>query len=143
MRAQAHTIMMHGVIQSKGGVAILRGSSDDDGRSRLIILTIKETRRFHLGIRVGVSGRGIPPLTIRGRAVLKNVISRSREYEDAKGPPPVRLPHLPIKEDVWYAGGGTAPCDWRARGILIWCCNTLRIERRVECAGGVGEHGYS
>ena len=66
MRAQAHTIMMHGVIQSKGGVAILRGSSDDDGRSRLINLTIKETRRFHKwgyhtlrsGIRVGVTRRG-------------------------------------------------------------------------------------
>ena len=63
-RAQAHTIMMHGVVQSKGGVAILRGSSDDDGRSRLINLTIKETRRFHkwgchnlrLEIRVGVTG---------------------------------------------------------------------------------------
>ena len=111
--------MMHDVIQSKGGVAILRGSSDDDGRSRLINLTIKETRRFHkwgchilrLGIRVGVSERGIPPIAIRGRAVLTIVISRSREYEDAKGSPPVRLPHLPINGDVWYTGGVTAPCD--------------------------------
>ena len=119
MRAQAHTIMMHDVIQSKGGVAILRGSSDDDGRSRSMHLTVKETRRFHkwgcrilrLGIRVGVSGRGIPPLAIRGRAVLTIVISRSREYEDAKGSPPVRLPHLPIKGDVWYTGGVTTPCD--------------------------------
>ena len=74
MRAQADTIMMHDVIQSKGGVAILRGSSDDDGRSRLINLTIKETRRFHkwgchtlrLGIRVGVTGRGYHTLRSGG-----------------------------------------------------------------------------
>ena len=143
--------MMHDVIQSKGGVAILRGSSDDDGRSRLINLTIKETRRFHkwgchtlrLGIRVGVSGRGIPPLAIRGRAVLTIVIPRSREYADAKGSPLVKLPHLPMKGDAWYMGGVTTPFDEGARGILVWCCNTLRIERRVECAGGVGEYGYS
>ena len=59
----------------------------------------------------GVSERGIPPIAIRGRAVLTIVISRSREYEDAKGSLPVRLPHLPIKGDVWYTGGVTTPCD--------------------------------
>ena len=54
---------------------------------------MKETRKFHerdyytlrLVIRVGVTGRGVPHLAIRGRVVLTVLITRSCEYDDALG----------------------------------------------------------